>query len=382
MTHSAYVTPQLDTAGAASVGPVQVFIDLTHLGRHVTGIERVSIEQFEKVDFAHADVTVVRANGLLSLIWCQQVWLPLLALLHPRAVFVFPGFPPSPLFVLIRNRVILYVHDLFLITRWGDLGFKAKAYMAGPFAFAAKRLKHFQVNSEKTAAELAPFMAPDAIVSLYRPGVRNVFELDPGDRAQRDGTPSPLALVALGTVEPRKNYGAALALLDALIASGRPAHLHIIGRDGWGVAKAALASHPNVTIHGYLAPIEVKAVLEAADLYVCTSHDEGLGLPLLEAQYAGLAVIAPDRAVFQEALGISALLIEPEEPRQSAAAILKLVAQPGWRARTTDAALANVARWNALAASDAASIRQIFAEGPWSRRSGSGIGPCAAKRAS
>ena len=73
-----------------------VFIDLTHLGRHVTGIERVSIEQFEKVDFAGATVTHVRSSGVLSMIWRQQVWLPLLALLNPTATFVFPGFPPSP----------------------------------------------------------------------------------------------------------------------------------------------------------------------------------------------------------------------------------------------------------------------------------------------
>lgn len=367
MTLSGRLDPPLQQPGTTTAGPVQVFIDLTHLGRHVTGIERVSIEQFEKVEFVNADVRTVRSDGILSLIWRQQVWLPLLALLHPHAVFVFPGFPPSPLFMLIRDRVILYVHDLFLITRRQDLGFKAKAYMAWPFAFAVKRLKHFQVNSEKTAGELAQFVALDAAVCLYRPSVRNVFDLEPGDRAQRASDTSPLSLVTLGTVEPRKNYGAALALLDALIAAGRPAHLHIIGREGWGEAKAALASHRHVTIHGYLSAEQAKSVLEAADVYVCTSHDEGLGLPLLEAQYAGLAVVAPDRAVFREVLGLSATLIEPDKLSRGAATIVELVSSPQWRVRTTATALANVARWNALAARDAASVQLTFADGPWGR---------------
>ncbi len=347
---------------APATSPLRVFIDLTHLGRHVTGIERISIEQFEKVDFENADVTAVRSNGTLSLIFKQQVWLPLLALLHPGAMFVFPGFPPSPLFVLAPRRVIWYVHDLFLLTRRADLGARAKLYMATPFAFAVKRLLNFQVNSQKTADELAPFAPVGAKINLYRPSVRNVFALDAVGRPERPAHPKPLKIATLGTVEPRKNYAAALPILDALTAQGFPdAQLHIIGREGWGDAKDALNTHPQVTIHGYLPVDRVKALLEGADLYLCTSHDEGLGLPLLEAQYAGLSVIAPDKTVFREVLGDSATFIDAANPLAAATKIAQLMAVPDWRARSTAAALANVARWNGLASSDAANARQMFA---------------------
>ncbi|MEQ1694565.1 MAG: glycosyltransferase [Hyphomicrobiaceae bacterium] len=341
--------------------PARVFIDLTHLGRHVTGIERVSIEQFEKVEFKDAQVTHVRSKGTLSLIVMQQIWLPLLALFHPHALFVFPGFPPSPLFTLARRRVIWYVHDLFLITRRADLGLRAKLYMAAPFAFAVKRLLNFQVNSQKTARELAPFAPADAIISLYRPSVRNVFSLDAFGRASRPHHPKPLKIATLGTVEPRKNYAAALPILDALTASGYPgAELHIIGREGWGEAKDALKNHPQVTIHGYLPAERVKALLEDADLYLCTSHDEGLGLPLLEAQYAGLAVIAPSKEVFREVLGESATYIDPAKPTDAAAQIVRSMTAPNWRESATAAALANVVRWNGLAAADSAQAKFMF----------------------
>jgi glycosyltransferase involved in cell wall biosynthesis len=348
------------TTGIPVKTATQVFIDLTHLGRHVTGIERVSIEQFEKVEFADARVTYVRAQGIVSLIFRQQIWLPLLALLNPHALFVFPGFAPSPLFVFARKRVIMYVHDLFLITRRAELATKAKVYMAWPFAVAVSRLVRFQVNSQKTADELAPFVRSDAVISLYRPSVRNVFALDVGDRENRDTKPQPLVIATLGTVEPRKNYSAALALLDALTGIGIAAQLHIIGREGWGEAKAALVAHSSVTIHGYLPAANVKALLEAADLYLCTSHDEGLGLPLLEAQYAGLAVVAPDKVVFHEVLGKSAIFIDTADATAAAAQVANLIAQPDWRAHTTASALANVARWNALAANDASEARTMF----------------------
>jgi glycosyltransferase involved in cell wall biosynthesis len=340
-----------------------VFIDLTHLGRHVTGIERVSIEQFENVTFANANVRLVRSRGMLSMILRQQIWLPLLALFYPKAVFVFPGFPPSPIFALIPHRVVMYVHDLFLITRRSDLGLKARLYMAGPFAFAVRRLTQFQVNSEKTRRELAPFANPKADIALYRPVVRNVFALDASARASRPDAVNPLKLVALGTVEPRKNYAAALAILDALIASSHPgATLHIVGREGWGDARAAIQSHPAVIVHGYLSAPDARAVLESADIYLCTSHDEGLGLPLLEAQFAGLAVVAPDQDVFREVLGTSGVFITPSQPVEAAAVITFLLAQPQWRKSRSDSALANVTRWNDCAARDGEIAKHRFAK--------------------
>jgi glycosyltransferase involved in cell wall biosynthesis len=339
-----------------------IIIDLTHLGRHVTGIERISIEQFEKVDFTGARVRHVRANGVLSMIWRQQILLPILALLYPRAIFLFPGFPPSPWFALIPHRVVMYVHDLFLITRRGDLGLKAKLYMAAPFSFAIARLRQFQVNSEKTRAELLAFARRDARISLYRPVVRNLFALEARARMFRPDAVTSLNLVALGTVEPRKNYGAALTILDALIAQGHVgARLHIIGREGWGDATEAITKHPSVTVHGYLPAPEVKVLLENADAYLCTSHDEGLGLPLLEAQFGGLPVIAPNSRVFHEVLGASGIFIDPADPVASARTIGNAILQRGWRSKTAVAALSNVTRWNERARGDAHVARNRFA---------------------
>jgi glycosyltransferase involved in cell wall biosynthesis len=329
-----------------------VYLDLTHLGRHVTGIERVTIEQFEKVAFTDADVRHVRSSGLIAMIWKQQIWLPLLALLRPSALFVFPGFPPSPLFRFCRERVVLYVHDAFLITRRGDLSLKAKLYMAAPFRMAVTKLKYFLANSEKTRTELKPFIAADAAIALYRPSVGNVFQLSAENRsAPRDGG-SAIRLVALGTVEPRKNYGAALDILDALRARGLNAELHIIGRKGWGPDAERLAAHPGVTVHGYLSAEDARAVLQEADLYICTSHDEGLGLPLLEAQYAGLPVAAPDAPVFREVLDASGLFIDPANPATAAEHIAQRLASPGFRQAAAADALANVQRWNELATRD------------------------------
>ncbi len=340
----------------------RVYLDLTHVGRHVTGLERIAIEQFEKVDFAGCEIVPVRAKGVLSMVLRQQLLLPLLALLRPSAHFVFPGFPPSPVFGFMSNRVTMYVHDLFLLTRTKDLSAKARLYMAPQFAFALQRLKRFLVNSEKTLGEVRGVCRNDATVTLYRPAVANVFALEAGQRAQENAKRRPLRLAALGTIEPRKNYAATVAILDELRSIGvTDAELHIIGRAGWGEDAQRIASHDGVTVHGYLPAQDVKALLEGADVYLCTSHDEGLGLPLLEAQYAGLPIVAPDAPVFREVLGSSGTFIDTANPKAAAAIIAALIQDRDWRTKHARAALDNVARWNDAAAQDLATAKRLFA---------------------
>ena len=325
-------------------GRRKVFLDLTHLGRQVTGVERVAIELFEKAHFRDADVVAVRSKSVLPMVMKQQLLLPLLALAHPRAEFVFPGFPPSP--HIARRRVLLYVHDLFLLTRRQDLSLRAKLYMALPFRLAVRGLKRFLANSERTRAELERYAAPDAGIALYRPTAANVFGLDDGGQASKGDALKPLKVLALGTVEPRKNYRAAALILEALANAGHPdAELHIIGRHGWGPDADDLARHPQVRLHGYLSAEDAKRTIERADLFLSTSHDEGLGLPLLEVQFAGLPVVAPDAPVFREVLGASGLFIDPGRPEEAAARIAALIGTPGWRRRAADAARLNLERW-------------------------------------
>jgi glycosyltransferase involved in cell wall biosynthesis len=137
-------------------------------------------------------------------------------------------------------------------------------------------------------------------------------------------------------------------------------HLNIIGRPGWGPDAEWLAQQPHVQLLGPLPDRDARAAIEAGDFLICTSRDEGLGLPLLEVQHGGVPVIAPNMPVFREVLGRSGLFVDAADPVAAADAIARLYASPGWRVRSTEAALANVARWNALAANDHAIICRMF----------------------
>jgi hypothetical protein len=226
----------------------------------------------------------------------QQFGLPLRALADREALFLFPGFPPGPLCAVAAERCLLYVHDTFLLDRPEDLSLKSRLYMSPSFARALRWCPNLFVNSRTTGQAVRAVCAPRARVALLRPSVRDAFGLGdlPGPAPFAPG--APLRLLAIGTIEPRKDYPASLSL-------------------------------------------------------VATSKAEGLGLPLLEVQHGGLPVVAPDAPVFREVLGESALLISPGAPESAASALVSWIAQAGLT-RAAAASRRNVADWNAAASGD------------------------------
>lgn len=338
-----------------------IYVDNTHLGRHVTGLERITLELFSEAALAPLDVVPVKAQGLRQMVTTQTLGLPM-RLAASSSILLCPGFPPSPLLRPFASRVLPYIHDDFLITRRSELNMRARLYMAGPFKLALRHYPRFLANSSDTKRKLARHCRSDAEVTLYRPSVRNVFDLDPGPRGERSAQARPLRLIALGTVEPRKNFAAAAKILEALRMQGFPgATLDIVGRPGWGNDWQALKRQPGVTLHGYQSSDRVKRLLDDADMFICTSHDEGLGLPLLEAQYAGLPIIAPDAAIFREVLGESGIHVDAADPAGAAVRIAAALSDGNWRARYAAQASQNLARWNDLARLDREAVVSLIA---------------------
>jgi glycosyltransferase involved in cell wall biosynthesis len=168
-------------------------------------------------------------------------------------------------------------------------------------------------------------------------------------------------VVAIGTIEPRKNFRAAAQICTAIADRlGVPVHLNIVGRVGWGSDADWLSRQGNVMLHGHLEDHEVRPIIEASDFLISTSRDEGLGLPMLEVQHAGLPVIAPDQPIFREVLGESGILINPDNPADAAEAVAAACEEPDWRASRERMAIANLTRWNELANSDQTRVRAFL----------------------
>lgn len=334
----------------------RLVVDRTHLGHRASGIERITRDLFSSEALSPLAVEGLDASGRASIVFKQRIYAPAAAMLRRDTIWAFSGHPPSPLFRHLRERTVFYVHDLFLMTRRADLNRSAKLYMAAPFKVAVENLRYFLVNSETTGRQLRQFVRGDAEILPYRPLIGNVFGLSPRPLATNrpDG---PLIVGAIGTIEPRKNFLAAARVCQALAARlNRDVELHIIGRRGWGEDADRLAGMKHVHLYGFLPDEAVRGLIERFDFLICTSHDEGLGLPLLEVQHAGIPVVAPDQEVFREVLGSSGTFIDPSDPKGAAATIEGLLGRSDWREQCRASAIGNVERWNAQADADRTSI--------------------------
>ncbi len=331
-----------------------VIVDCSHVGRKTTGIERITNELFSDDVLSEFNVQRIEAGSVGAMIFQQWVGVVMAAWRKRYSVVVTPGFPPSVMLSLLcGKRVIPYIHDVFLLTRQDELNIRAKYYMRPSFYFAVKTLKLFFVNSQKTADDLQQFCRHDARIVLFRPEVRNVFGLEYMAERYQHVMLSKMKIVMLGTLEPRKNYRGALAVFQALQEKlGKDIELHIIGRLGWGEEAELLSKADGVICHGYLDKQQIRQLVESATFYLSSSHDEGLGLPLLELQYSGIAVVASDIDVFSEVLGDSGLLVNINNPTAAAERILGHFADPQWLQAQAQKALTNIQRWNTLAAAD------------------------------
>jgi glycosyltransferase involved in cell wall biosynthesis len=153
-----------------------------------------------------------------------------------------------------------------------------------------------------------------------------------------------------------------------LIARGVPARLDVVGRLGWGDHGFVEAAKDVATFHGFLPEEDGRRVIANADLYLCASHDEGLGLPLLEVQHGGLPVVAPNRAPFTETMRAGAILVDTTDPDRAAGAIAATIAEPGRLAALGAEAAGNVARWNEAANADRAAFRAMLDRAGVARR--------------
>ncbi|MDA1060340.1 MAG: glycosyltransferase family 1 protein [bacterium] len=135
--------------------------------------------------------------------------------------------------------------------------------------------------------------------------------------------------LAVGTLEPRKNYTNLIKAFAKFREKHPSYHLIIVGKEGWEFQDIYDEIRENqitkkVHILGYLSGKSLVGLYNLAKGLVFPSLYEGFGIPPLEAMKSGCPVIASYSSSIPEVVGDSALLINPENPIEIANAMLKL----------------------------------------------------------
>lgn len=164
-------------------------------------------------------------------------------------------------------------------------------------------------------------------------------------------------VVAVGTVEPRKDLPT-LVRAFGLVAPARPGlALVIAGREAWGRAELdqAVAVSPardRVVRLGWVDDADRDALVAGARALAYPSRYEGFGFPPLEAMAAGTPVVTTRCGALQEVLGDAALFVDVGDVDALAEALERLVDDDSAHAQFVERGLrrAGLYSWDACAA--------------------------------
>jgi len=188
-------------------------------------------------------------------------------------------------------------------------------------------------------------------------------ELPDSPRVRAPITRNPAAglrLLAIGTLEPRKNYPRLLRALRAAAAAGhegRLPQLTIVGRRaGFAELDAEIerlaAEAGNVSLRDHVTDEELHDLLAASDATVFASWEEGFGLPVLESLWRGLPCLCHDGSAMAEvAPGGGVLAVDMLDEAAIAEGLRRLADEPGLLASLSAEAVARPIRdWDGYAA--------------------------------
>lgn len=144
-------------------------------------------------------------------------------------------------------------------------------------------------------------------------------------------------VLAVGTLEPRKDHPGLIAAFDAVAADDPEVRLVVAGLRGWGAdafdaALARAAHRDRVVALGYVGEATRVALLRGATVVAYPSVYEGFGLVALEAMAAGVPLVATRAGALPEVVGEAAELVDVGDGDALAGALVRVLTDEGRRA--------------------------------------------------
>lgn len=228
------------------------------------------------------------------------------------------------------------------------------------------------VTSPMTARTLAAdFGVPAERITVAEPGT------DAAPRARGSaghGTGHGVALLAVGSVVPRKGYDVLVQALEMDAAEhAADWHLKIVGAIDRSpptlsalraqIAKSGLDER--IEVAGPKTRAELDALYHGADIFVLASHYEGYGMVLAEALARGLPIVTTTGGAAAETVPDGAALkVPPGDPRALQQALRRLMDDDSLRRALRDASWSagqRLPRWSDTATRIAGAIKEARA---------------------
>lgn len=248
--------------------------------------------------------------------------------------YIIPSFAPKWL------RVVATVHDLVAWLFATRHHLKATIIERITLPLAVKRITKFVSVSENTKRDLRHFFRiPSENIEVIPCGVDERFTpLSSSEKeAFKRGRKLPRHfLLAVGTLEPRKNFVRLIKAFAEVVRKHPEYSLVIIGGKGWYFEKIfetvkSYELEDSVLFAGYVEEKDLVGYYNVADGFIFPSLYEGFGIPPLEAMKSGCPVIASNISSIPEVVEGAGILVDPSSISGLRDAMIRLIESPELR---------------------------------------------------
>ena len=187
--------------------------------------------------------------------------------------------------------------------------------------------------SEHTKADIIEYYAvdPDKIEVIYNTCDPKFYSVNPDTEFKSSTLSLPENyILTVGSIEPRKNFGAIVKAL-ALLPKSQRIDLVIVGGGKQKHKKKllelihSLGLENIVHLRSDITNDQIIEVYQRAEFLVYPSHYEGHGLPITESLLCGTAVISSETSSMKEAGGPDCIYIDPNNIESISNAIITLL---------------------------------------------------------
>ena len=234
---------------------------------------------------------------------------------------------------LPRNKTILTIHDIAGLS-YKKKTFKSYIYLLIWFLLPIYYLKKITVVSDLTKKNLIKYtrVNPEKIHVVSNPVVQDLKYHDVLLN-------KPCNILQIGTGSHKNLIG----LIKAV--KGLPIKLLIVGKPNDNELKLLKLNKVIYELHYSISNMEVREIYNRTDILFFASFSEGFGVPIIEAQSAGIPVITSNISPMKEVSGNAAYLVNPHSEIDIRNNIVKIISDVESRKRIIENGLSNITRY-------------------------------------
>jgi len=258
-----------------------------------------------------------------------------------------------PIGIPAEIRTVVTIHDLIYLRFPQHYKFIDRTIYNLKSKYACKHADHIIAISEQTKNDIIEYyqVEPSKIEVLYQTCDDSFKQIIPQDFKNTIRLKYNLPekyILNVGTIEPRKNL---LLLIRALPSVDPAIQLVVVGKKQAYAQQVTaeiirLGLEERVIFLKDIPFTDLPSIYQLATLFVYPSFYEGFGIPVIEALYGKIPVIAATGSCLEEAGGPHSLYVSPNDPSGLADAINSVLTDPELAGRMKEEGLKYVQKFN------------------------------------